>query len=52
MKFLIKEKQDFLKIGRDQGFKRPSDINGQNLAYSGLKFQDLLNLQKIEKNCY
>ncbi len=42
-------KARFLKIGRDKGFKRPSDINGQNLAYSESKISRFIEFAKDRK---
>ena len=42
-------KARFLKIGRDKGFKRPSDINGQNLAYSESTISRFIEFAKDRK---
>ena len=42
-------KARFLKIGRDKGFKRPSDINGQNLAYSESTISRFIEFVKDRK---
>ena len=43
-------KTRFLKIGRDQGFKKPSDTISQKLGYSEPNVSKLIRLIKERKN--
>ena len=42
-------KNKFLKIGRDQGFKRESDLKNQNLAYVGSSLSNFMRFIKEQK---